>query len=292
MNVLELPIPPLPQFVTGGIGHWPIGRRHFERTLKVYDVIIVFAGTLYLTENGIPYEVNAGEILVITPNLVSYGHRAVDTEVEIGWFHFLHPEPLRQLPLEDVAWQMPLPQANSLDTAPRQHVMYIPKYAAIDLTVLQPILERMIRTHLYVKVDSALELQTLLAEFLTQLQRMVSRQNVLPSQKVSALASEYIRQHMAQPFKADQMEEQLHYRYDYISRCFKRHIGMTPLEYVHHLRLEEAKRLLIGSAYTVGEISERIGMPDVNYFIKLFRRTVGMTPGKYRDAAFTWSDHI
>ncbi|HSV80699.1 MAG TPA: helix-turn-helix domain-containing protein [Ramlibacter sp.] len=66
------------------------------------------------------------------------------------------------------------------------------------------------------------------------------------------------------------------------TRRFHQATGMTPLDYVHHVRLEEAKQLLEGSAAPVEAIAVDIGYSDSSFFSRLFRRKVGMSPLQYR----------
>lgn len=69
-------------------------------------------------------------------------------------------------------------------------------------------------------------------------------------------------------------------------RTFKRRfikaVGMPPLEYVHAIRLEEAKGLLETSELTLETVAERVGYEDATFFSRLFRRKVGLTPAQYR----------
>jgi transcriptional regulator GlxA family with amidase domain len=69
-------------------------------------------------------------------------------------------------------------------------------------------------------------------------------------------------------------------------RTFKRRFaqatGMTPLDYVHHVRLEEAKQMLEAGEDPVEAIAVDIGYSDSSFFSRLFRRKVGMTPVQYR----------
>jgi transcriptional regulator GlxA family with amidase domain len=65
-------------------------------------------------------------------------------------------------------------------------------------------------------------------------------------------------------------------------RRFTKSTGMTPIEYVQHLRIEEAKRRLEGSDDSVDEISWQVGYEDPAFFRRLFKRTIGLPPGSYR----------
>ncbi|HEY8520553.1 MAG TPA: helix-turn-helix domain-containing protein [Gammaproteobacteria bacterium] len=65
-------------------------------------------------------------------------------------------------------------------------------------------------------------------------------------------------------------------------RRFVRATGMTPLEYVHTLRLEEAKHALETTELPVEAIANQAGYEDSSFFGRLFRRKVGLTPAQYR----------
>lgn len=69
-------------------------------------------------------------------------------------------------------------------------------------------------------------------------------------------------------------------------RTFKRRFtlatGMNPLEYVHTLRLEEAKQMLESTDLPVEAIAVEVGYQDASFFGRLFRRKVALTPAQYR----------
>jgi transcriptional regulator GlxA family with amidase domain len=65
-------------------------------------------------------------------------------------------------------------------------------------------------------------------------------------------------------------------------RRFQQATGMSPLEYVHALRLEEAKHLLEAGSQPVAAIANEVGYEDAGYFSRLFRRQVNLTPMQYR----------
>ena len=65
-------------------------------------------------------------------------------------------------------------------------------------------------------------------------------------------------------------------------RRFKQATGMPPLEYVHALRLEEAKQMLESDSQPVEAIASEVGYEDPGFFSRLFRRKVNLTPAQYR----------
>ena len=65
-------------------------------------------------------------------------------------------------------------------------------------------------------------------------------------------------------------------------RRFKQATGLTPMAYVHTLRLEEAKHLLETGDSAVEAVAEEVGYEDAAFFGRLFRRKVGLTPMQYR----------
>lgn len=69
-------------------------------------------------------------------------------------------------------------------------------------------------------------------------------------------------------------------------RSFKRRFqlatGMSPLEYVHTLRLEEAKQILEATDQPIEAVANEVGYEDAGFFSRLFRRNVALTPAQYR----------
>lgn len=65
-------------------------------------------------------------------------------------------------------------------------------------------------------------------------------------------------------------------------RRFKQATGMSPLEYVHILRIEEAKQMLEAGNAPVEAVANDVGYEDAGFFGRLFRRNVGLSPNEYR----------
>ena len=66
------------------------------------------------------------------------------------------------------------------------------------------------------------------------------------------------------------------------ARRFIAATGYPPMEYVHSLRVEEAKQILETEDRSVDEVGHDVGYDDPAYFHRLFKRKVGLTPARYR----------
>lgn len=65
-------------------------------------------------------------------------------------------------------------------------------------------------------------------------------------------------------------------------RRFRAATGYAPLEYVHRLRIEEAKQMIEREATNMGDIGSAVGYDDPAFFRRLFKRLTGLTPAGYR----------
>ena len=68
----------------------------------------------------------------------------------------------------------------------------------------------------------------------------------------------------------------------HLSRVFKQETGMSLVDYVQKERVETARHMLIYSDYTLAVISEYLHFSTQSYFIKIFKKHIGMTPAQYR----------
>ncbi len=67
-----------------------------------------------------------------------------------------------------------------------------------------------------------------------------------------------------------------------LTRAFRRHLGLTPLQYTTNLRVEEAARLLRETDEAVQSIAWQVGFQSPPHFHRVFRRALGATPKAYR----------
>lgn len=91
----------------------------------------------------------------------------------------------------------------------------------------------------------------------------------------------YLNDNFQHDISLKRISENLHLNPSYISQLVKNETGATYTQYVTELRMEKAKELLKTTKLSLSEISEAVGFNDYFYFIKKFKREVGVTPGKF-----------
>ncbi len=112
----------------------------------------------------------------------------------------------------------------------------------------------------------------------------------LPAQTASgrpivASILNYLWAHYAGPVKLTDVAEHVFLNPSYISRIVCRETGMSFIDHLLFIRVQEAKRLLLTSPLRTFEIAEKTGFGSAKYFGQVFRRQTGMSPSEYRARA-------
>jgi CheY-like chemotaxis protein len=95
-------------------------------------------------------------------------------------------------------------------------------------------------------------------------------------------AMAYIHEHFTDDITREDVAAYVGVSEGYLSRTFQDELGLAPITYLNRYRVNQAKRLLREGAQTITEIAHAIGFPDSNYFSRVFRREVGVSPKQFR----------
>ncbi len=96
--------------------------------------------------------------------------------------------------------------------------------------------------------------------------------------------NDYIRREYMRDISLDTASEELGLSPSYIGLIFRRTGETSFSRAVTDARVAEARRLLLTTDLTVGEIGRRVGVENQNTFIRMFKKVEGVTPGQYRVA--------
>ncbi len=95
----------------------------------------------------------------------------------------------------------------------------------------------------------------------------------------------YINAHYFEEIDLEKLAQHVFVSTYYLSRLFRREMGVTFSDYLTKVRVSRAKELLM-EGRTVEDVCGRVGYNDSNYFIKIFKKYVGVTPSKYRKSVY------
>jgi len=104
----------------------------------------------------------------------------------------------------------------------------------------------------------------------------------LEAQRLVRQAMAYMHEHYAEPVARDDVARHVGLSDDYLTACFRKELGMTPVAYLTRYRINQAKQRLTDTNYPITEIALAVGFSDSGYFSRVFRREVGVSPEAYR----------
>jgi YesN/AraC family two-component response regulator len=243
-----------------------------------YEIYYLRSGERYYFIKDRSYHVRKGDLVLIQPNvlhktmnaeairheriLINFGEGYIN-----GIFQEISPDLLR------VFEEHPVIHPNSL-----------------ELAMVETIMEKMMREQKHAEPGAAGYTKLLLAELLLLLFRHVrtedsqvqsSEHPTTLHRKVSDIVK-YINEHFREPLSLTGLAEHFHISSYYLCRIYKEVTGFTVIEYVNHLRIKEAQKLLKTTRYSVTGITEKVGFESSTHFGRIFKALSGLSPLQYR----------
>ncbi|OJV51906.1 MAG: AraC family transcriptional regulator [Bacteroidetes bacterium 43-16] len=96
-----------------------------------------------------------------------------------------------------------------------------------------------------------------------------------------AFAVNYIRQNLHQKLSLEKIAKMAYLSKSNFFKLFKQELGISPNEFITRERIDQAKHLL-KMQQSIKEVAYQTGFSDANYFIKIFKAMVGLTPRIYQ----------
>jgi LacI family transcriptional regulator len=99
-----------------------------------------------------------------------------------------------------------------------------------------------------------------------------------------AKAVRFIREHACEGIRVENVLEEVAMSRRSFEKRFRQALGRPPHMEIRRVQLERVRQLLVGSDYKLQKIAEATGFSSAQYLAGLFHRTMGMTPGAWRQA--------
>lgn len=161
---------------------------------------------------------------------------------------------------------------------------------------LEKKLTRLVAAYRQPGLSSQFQAQTLLMDTLSELNRLLherARDESTAAQRNNYAKMVLVKNHILQNYRDDlqirHFEELTGFSRDYVIEQFRGTFGMTPIQYLIHVRVEKAKELALYTGLSVGEIADRVGYSDVHTFGKMFKKKTGISLSRFCSLLITWT---
>lgn len=85
-----------------------------------------------------------------------------------------------------------------------------------------------------------------------------------------------------EPLTLNYLAEQVFCNPVYLSNCYSKAFGISPMKHLQFIRMEEAKQLLLNISMTISEIKDEVGYISGSQFSTYFKKHTGKSPNEYR----------
>ena len=244
---------------------------HPTRIIESHELIFVKNGELDMWEEDRIFHVEAGETLHLYPGRQHGSTKPMPLGLRFYWIHF---------EVEDRNGRL---NGSSDEIAP---IIKVPQFNRIH----QPErLERLFRTFLDDQETGLLHpysasLLTML--MLVEVAQPFEEKSTKPDDinVVATWAHTYIRINFDRAITTNQVAKALGYNADYLGRIYRKVYGCTLTDAIHHQRINKACDFLLDSNLSIEQIAQKCGFKDPDYFRRIFRRQMRISPGEYRTA--------
>lgn len=290
------------------------GWRHMRRTMDQHELVFVRRGVLPIRVGERRMHVAAHEVALFPLGVEHAGTESITADLEFYWMHFW-------LPVCDSgqADAVRTIAVRAGDAGPGMVAAPVPEYRALGgddglhpaapgnvlpkddrYLVLPDLAEATNPDRLSVMFAQMVDLfaefgpyrnaycdyfaTSLLLEISAQ--ERARRSGQTPDSGLTAMRSvrAWLRANAYEDLTVAGVAERFHYSPSYLTALYRRVFGIGVAEQITECRIDRARELLSSTTSPVASIAAEVGYDDPKYFMRVFKRRTGLTPGQYRDA--------
>ncbi|CAH1208121.1 HTH-type transcriptional activator RhaR [Paenibacillus allorhizoplanae] len=286
-TVLHFIAPPIPYFLDCGSAYYEIGESHISRTnIGAFDLIVVKKGTIFIGEGTNEWTLQPNDAIILRPDLSHFGTAPCEQEAEILWIHFHTYGAWDEYMDMDAC----LANQNALIEDHKQKAflnhaevnsIFIPKYMKLNQKALE-ILEYFFDLEQESRSQRNWRKQNTFQLFMQHINRELISTTDMTAFHLAEKVELFIRQNYTKKISNALLQEHLNYHPNYIAKCMLKVFGMTPNDYLLQFRIEQSKKLLIQTNWTMARVAEESGFQHASYFSHCFSTKEGISPLNFR----------
>jgi YesN/AraC family two-component response regulator len=278
---------------------------HQHRNLDTFVLIICLRGTLYITQDEKRYKLKENQFLTLFSGHEHYGYRASEGDLCYFWCHFqiandkyMLLDEAQMIKVLDTkcmdfsTWNRAKKNATlSHRRAKNSHFSQyyiIPEFGSIltdgrAVIIFRQLLDMARKDSFTNQLPNyALSLLALeISQEFIEDHFKKNKKNLYP--KMEKIV-EWVRINYSRQLSLAKIARIFRYNPDYLSTVFHKYSGIPLMKYICHIRITNAKKLLISSNYDIKEIAWQVGFENEKNFMKQFKKYETITPTTYRNA--------
>ncbi|WP_211748485.1 AraC family transcriptional regulator [Paenibacillus sp. Marseille-Q4541] len=131
------------------------------------------------------------------------------------------------------------------------------------------------------KISSLQQSNSLLIQMINEYCEMIHTYSTRSYSFIVKKAVDYIQLFLDHPLTLEEIADVIKVNPTLLSRKFKEETNMNVIEYIHSMRVENAKLFLSRGKYSITEVAFMVGFNDANYFTRVFKKITSLTPSQY-----------
>ncbi|MDF2541383.1 MAG: hypothetical protein K0S47_1101 [Herbinix sp.] len=269
---------------------------HANRIIYDHEFILCLQGEAKFILDGATYKVSKGDLFYIKPNV---RNQMIIEENKMMHVHCVHFDwvtidekfdfTAEKFYINNIFSSEDMNLIESLKQRPDYAVseFYFPTILHnLNLEILQPLFKEMfLHSHLE-DITSKLMTKSLFLHIIASIQqeRFTSNGAKRDHYHIKTIhhAMEFMKLHCHNEIDTKILSKYYGLSPKYFGALFKEVTGKALHTYLMELRIQKAKELLLTTDLPLEQLAGRVGIHDVYYFNKLFKKSEGITPGKYR----------
>lgn len=239
-----------------------------------YEIIYVLKGPLYLQLDDQEVTVNKNSVLIVPPYTQLVGSKPTENNVDFYWLHFFPQCSVTDYEGDLNDFSEVYSDTENCVTLPMSFNVTNNNYTTI-------LFHQVISTHKSSCPVSKCDflVSALLIDLFDDFSSSFKKTG-----EHSRLQSirEYITANMSRDLTVESVAENVHLNRNYLTRLFKKYLGVTANQYIINLKIEVASLLLLRTDMPINVVAAKSFFSNPKVFMRRFKAVKGLSPSKYR----------